>query len=363
MVYHFRPYDSRLDKKSHENFSMSLIAAQENDQITKAQLSLLDQVLREECHYVDREALGHWCGLTVPWWEPESQLSREDYFRLLRQLHDNEVPDIALRVASRTRLADAGLMGYAMLASPTLEQSLHLACHLVEQTFHFLRLSLTTTAEHALIHCEVLPAGSNYFQLLLEEWLITLWRYIQVLLPEGVAACASYATLNYGAPSYHWQYQQQLGCRVEFDQTTACLAIPKQWLYIAVNSVNAQTKLLYETQVRRMLQELEHSGDVISRVKRLLVEKPGDCRYQLELTAPLLSLSPRTLRRYLADAGTSFRRVCLEVRMELAKDYLINTQLTAQEIAYQLGYAQPNNFHRAFKSFFGESPEKLRVAK
>lgn len=330
--------------------------------IIQGQLALLDTVLREECQYIDREALGHWCGLSEPWWEPETRLSHEDYFRLLRQLHDNEVPDIALRVSSRARLDDKGVMGYAMLASPTLEQSLRLACHLTEQAFNYLQVSLSTTAEHAVINCEVMPGGSDYFQLLLEEWLITMWRYIQVLLPEGVAPCASYASLNYDAPTYHWQYQQLLGCRVEFDQPAACLAIPKQWLYIAIHSGNAQAKSLYETQVRRLLRDRGHSGDIVSRVKRLLVEKPSDCRYQLELTAPFLSRSPRTLRRHLADAGTSFRRVCLEVRMELAKDYLINTQLTAQEIAYQLGYSQPNNFHRAFKDFFGDPPEKLRAS-
>ena len=85
------------------------------------------------------------------------------------------------------------------------------------------------------------------------------------------------------------------------------------------------------------------------------------CDYRLEATAPFLSLSARTLRRYLAEAGTSFRAVSLEVRMELAKDYLLNTQLTAQEIAYQLGYAQPNNFYRAFKGFYRLPPEQYRL--
>jgi AraC-like DNA-binding protein len=47
--------------------------------------------------------------------------------------------------------------------------------------------------------------------------------------------------------------------------------------------------------------------------------------------------------------------------MELAKDYLTNTQLTVQEIAYQLGYSQPNNFYRAFKGYFEKTPEALRL--
>ncbi|WP_439133717.1 helix-turn-helix domain-containing protein [Pseudomaricurvus sp.] len=334
---------------------------QEQQQFVDKQLLILDQVLREECAYVDREALGHWCGLSVPWWEPGHNLSLDDFLRLLRQLHDNEVPNIAVRLARRRSLEDMGVLGYALLASPTLQQGLQLSAHLVESNFPFLKVSLATDNEHALVSCDVMAGGSDYFQLLLEEWIFSLWVYIQALLPEGLAACASYATLNYHAPTYHWQYQQILGCRVDFDQPRAVLAIPKQWLYIAVKGRSGHTQQLYDTQVKRLLKEQEHSGDIVSRVKRLLLEKPVQCDYRLETTAPFLSLSARTLRRYLAEAGTSFRAVSLEVRMDLAKDYLLNTQLTAQEIAYQLGYAQPNNFYRAFKSFYQLPPEQYRL--
>lgn len=327
------------------------------------QLLLLDKVLREECHYVDRDALGHWCGLNRPWWIPESGYNLDDYLRLLRQLQTNEVPNIALRLAKRTRIDDIGVMGYAMLASPTLEKGLQIASHLVEENYPYLKAWLSVSEEHALLHCEVLPSGQEFFQMLIEEWLVSTWRYIQVLLPDGLAACASYAALNFRAPTYHWQFQQILGCHVDFEQPHAVLAIPKQWLYIAIQGHSDEARTLYENQIRRLLKEREYSNDLVSQVKRLLVQKPGECGYSLERTAPLLSLSPRTLRRHLANLGTSFRQVCLEVRIELAKDYLLNTQLTAQEIAYQLGYSQPNNFYRAFKSVTGSPPERFRESR
>lgn len=323
-------------------------------------LQRLDEVLRTECPYVDREALGHWCGLNRPWWQPHSGYGQTEYWRLLKQLQANEVPNIALRIANRSRLEDIGILGYAMLSSPTLEKGLNLLNHLAGQSFPYLTMSLSSNREHALLSCQIQGAGADYFQLLTEEWMVSIWRHIQVLLPEGLAACASYATLNYRAPTYHWQYQQALGCHVAFDQPAAILAIPKQWLYIGIQGRNTQAQALYDTQIKRLLKDHQHSDDIVSRVKRLLVQRPGDCDYHLDKTAPLLSLSPRTLRRYLADAGTSFRQVCLDVRMELAKDYLLESPLTAQEIAYQLGYSQANNFYRAFKHYTGLPPERFR---
>lgn len=328
--------------------------------VVDSRLIQLDQVLREECSYVDREALGHWCGLTRTWWEPGNGLTLDDYFRLVKQLHLNEVPNIALRVALRSSLSDMGVMGYAMLASATLEQGLRLAANLAQQSYPFVKVSLDVDREHALLYCDIAAEGSSYYQLLIEQWIVSIWGYIQALLPDGVAACASYAMLDYSAPTYHWQYQQILGCRVVFDQSRTLLAIPKQWLHISVQGHSEQAQSLYGAQVKRLLQEKEHSGDIISRVKRLLLEKPSECDYQLANTAALMALSARTLRRYLADAGTGFRQVSLDVRMQLAKDYLLNSRLSAQEVAYQLGYSQPNNFYRAFKNYYGLAPEQYR---
>jgi len=330
------------------------------DNLVETQLLLLDKVLQEECSYVDREALGHWCGLNRPWWLPNSGLSQESYWRLLHQLHANEVPNIALRVARRARIEDLGVMGYALMASASLEQGLKLAMNLARQSYPHLKVSITMDRDHAILGCEVLPFGRHYEQLLLEEWMVSLWAYIQALLPEGVAACASYAMLGYKSPAYHWQYQQILGCRVVFDQARSVLAIPKQWLYIAIDGHSHQAQTLYEGQIKRLMPESEHSGDLVSRVKRLLLERCAECRFNLESTAPLMALSARTLRRNLADRGTSFRQLSLEVRMELAKDYLLNSQLSAQEVAYQLGYSQANNFYRAFKRFYGLPPEQFR---
>jgi len=330
------------------------------EKTTEQRLQILGLVLREEFIFVDREALGHCCGFNRPWWQPEMSFVHDDYCRLLRQLQTNDVPNIALRVANRRRIDDLGVLGYALLSCPTLEQSLLLACQYAEDALPYIRLSVSSHFDQLLIECEVAPQAADYLQVILEEWLISLWRYLQALLPDGVAACASYAGLSYPEPGYHWQYQQLLGCKVEFEQDRNYLAIPKQWQYISLNNRGSQANNLYQTQVNRLLRDQNSNSSIVNRVQRLLLEKPIDCGYHLEKTAPLLSLSPRTLRRRLTESGTCFRQLCLDVRMNLARDYLLNTQLTAQEVAFQIGYAQSNNFYRAFKRYYGEPPEIYR---
>ncbi|GAA5317160.1 MAG: hypothetical protein AseanaTS_23640 [Candidatus Pelagadaptatus aseana] len=326
------------------------------------QLQRLEQVLVEEFSYIDRQALGHYCGLDKAWWLPESGYGFEEYLRLLKQLQVNEVPNIALRLARRFRIDDAGITGYAMLSSATLEQGLELSTKMSRQVFRYLSFGMRTQDDLVLIECHVDPLGLEFSRALQELWVVYMWKNIQALLPDGVAACPSYAVLNFDAPTYQWQYQQILGCRVEFNKERTLLAIPRQWLFIGVKGNKLEAQGVYDSQSRRLLKDHINHQDIVSRLKRVLIEHPVESGFSLEKTAPLMSLSSRTLRRYLSDAGSTFRQVVLQVRMELAKDYLLNTGLSIQEIAYQLGYAQPNNFHRAFKAFYGLPPEGFRLS-
>jgi AraC family transcriptional activator of pyochelin receptor len=47
-------------------------------------------------------------------------------------------------------------------------------------------------------------------------------------------------------------------------------------------------------------------------------------------------------------------------RLQLARRYLLDTQKTAAEIAFQLGYSTPQLFNNAFKKHFGHTPQSVR---
>lgn len=49
-----------------------------------------------------------------------------------------------------------------------------------------------------------------------------------------------------------------------------------------------------------------------------------------------------------------------EQRLQLARQYLLDTQQTAAEISTQLGYATPQHFNNAFKKKFGVTPFSIR---
>mgnify|MGYP001946743321 CR=1 FL=1 len=71
-------------------------------------------------------------------------------------------------------------------------------------------------------------------------------------------------------------------------------------------------------------------------------------------------VSGRTLQRRLAEEGTSFRTLLLEVRRELAERYISDPHMPLAEISYMLGFADSSSFSRAFKRWTGEPPALFR---
>jgi AraC-like DNA-binding protein len=71
-------------------------------------------------------------------------------------------------------------------------------------------------------------------------------------------------------------------------------------------------------------------------------------------------LSGRTLQRRLAAEGVSFQELLDEARKDAAARFLRERTLSACEVAYLVGYSEPAPFHRAFKRWYGTTPELFR---
>jgi AraC-like DNA-binding protein len=73
-----------------------------------------------------------------------------------------------------------------------------------------------------------------------------------------------------------------------------------------------------------------------------------------------LALSERTLRRRLRTLGTSYNKILRDVRSSTAREWLRDSTLTIESIAWRLGYTETANFRHAFKRWNGQSPQAFR---
>ena len=64
-----------------------------------------------------------------------------------------------------------------------------------------------------------------------------------------------------------------------------------------------------------------------------------------------IGIGKRTLQRRLKKDGVSFRQVLDEARFKLAAEFLRQGDMSKTEIAYLLGYHDPNLFYRVYKQW------------
>ena len=80
----------------------------------------------------------------------------------------------------------------------------------------------------------------------------------------------------------------------------------------------------------------------------------------IQEAADKLNCSERTLRRNLKLENTTYNEILLNVREEMAKNYLATTVMSAGEIAYALGYSDAGSLRRAFKSRTGKTMSEYK---
>lgn len=117
---------------------------------------------------------------------------------------------------------------------------------------------------------------------------------------------------------------------------------------------------IFEPELRRRLADLEAHATYAERTRAVLMEGLPSGRSGMDDVARRLAVSARTLQRRLRSEGTSFKAVVDDTRESLTRHYLRRTQLTGTEIAYLLGFDEPNSFFRAVRRWTGATPETLR---
>ncbi|HLZ86716.1 MAG TPA: AraC family transcriptional regulator [Puia sp.] len=94
---------------------------------------------------------------------------------------------------------------------------------------------------------------------------------------------------------------------------------------------------------------------------RDLINEKLDCPPNLSTISRTVGLNEYKLKRGFKEVfNTTVFGYLTEQRLLLARQYLLDTQHTAADIAYQLGYSTPQHFNNAFKKRFGNTPDSIR---
>jgi AraC-like DNA-binding protein len=154
------------------------------------------------------------------------------------------------------------------------------------------------------------------------------------------------------------ELESKLGCQFNKTRADNAVAFPVELLDQPVASASrllfkllggylGQVKAAARTSIADRVQDYVR-GSLSSR----------DC--SIERCARKLDISVRTLQAQLGDSGLKFSDILEQQRFDTAKTYLQQEQLSLDDIAAMLGYAEQSSFGRAFKRWTGLTPKLYR---
>ena len=115
-----------------------------------------------------------------------------------------------------------------------------------------------------------------------------------------------------------------------------------------------------QPQLEKALSKRQAQSSISEQVKWILKRLLPGSHSDMTAVARKLGVSERTLQRPISEEGASFRQLFAEARQQLTRQYLTQPAIEMNEIAYLLGYEDPNSFYRAFRAWEGTAPAPWR---
>lgn len=174
---------------------------------------------------------------------------------------------------------------------------------------------------------------------------ISEWDPTEVLLPRAEPADPRPYLRHFRAP-------------VRFDQESASIVLRAEDLKRAVAGADLVLRALLEERIERVKDT--QGSEFIDDIRRLLRTRLTGYNCSSDDIAHLLAMHRRTLSRRLKDGGMGYRAISNEIRFEIARQLLTDTQVPLAQIAAALGYSEAGAFTRAFRRWSGRTPTSWR---
>jgi AraC-like DNA-binding protein len=291
--------------------------------------------------------------------DPDTMISALDEILTVRRVLSRLPNDagVGVDVGSRFTLTHFGLFGFAVMSCATLRELLTIAMRYFSLTTMQVGIALFETADDCLVELEAghLPADVRGF-------------FIERDI-AGILATTTTFTLPV-AEKYADQVSAELAVDEEllrpllqlvpvhdvaFGRAHNRIHFPRAMLDEPLPQADRHTLEMCMAQCDVLMQRNEQRRGITALVRTKLFRDSGLFPTLSDVAAEL-DVHPRTLRRRLAEEGTSFRALLNEARSNVAVDLLHNVGLTVEEVSTRLGYTEVSTFSHAFKRWYGVAP-------
>lgn len=160
---------------------------------------------------------------------------------------------------------------------------------------------------------------------------------------------------RHSAPRDTKAHEKHFGTKVHWESARDGVDLPVAFLAARPTGENPALSRYFDDVLERRAKARATCAD---RVRAALVESLSSGPPQAAKLAKDLGMSERSLRRALADEGTTYRALLDDLRREAALE-LLEGKRTVTETAFLLGFSETSALSRAFRRWYGTSTRGL----
>lgn len=264
-------------------------------------------------------------------------------------------PGLGVYFGLRMQAASHGFLGFAAMTASTIGEALELVTRFAPMLTAAFTLSLTQEGHTAALALdEEVDLGPARDAILL-ALTIGIWRIGCTLTGRQLEGRSE---LAFPEPAYFARFRPGAP-NVVFGQARNRLIFDAAVLDYPLATADPAALALAREQCESAILALGFEGRVVGRVRAALAKTGGGFRAFPEIAAKL-GIPARTLKRKLANAGTSYSALLDAARLDRARRLLASERRSTEEIAAALGYSDVANFTRAFRRWTGTTPAAWR---
>jgi AraC-like DNA-binding protein len=158
------------------------------------------------------------------------------------------------------------------------------------------------------------------------------------------------------------EFRSLLGCEIEFGCGVDEIVFPGAVARLPISSADSHlNKILLKYCEEALAHRASAPTTLRASVENAMAPLLPHGKANAVAIARRIGMSHRTLARRLSSESLTFSEIAEELKGELARHYLRDSDLPVSQIAWLLGYREISAFTRAFKRWTGKTPRQLRA--
>ncbi|MFD7843673.1 AraC family transcriptional regulator ligand-binding domain-containing protein [Nocardia sp. NPDC059764] len=286
--------------------------------------------------------------------DPDIEIGIAQEFRLIENILDatGDEPGLGLLAGFSVHLSMLGGLGIAMSSCSTVREMAELWARHAELSFAYCLFGIADAQDRVLVTLDTEPVPPRLRRFAIERDLAALRIIQRELLNWDIQVRRLELTLPYAL--VYEAVGMLLGIGdIGYDRPADVLVLDAADLRRPMPQANSMLRRQYEQLCAEIVERRRARVGLAGQVRGLLM-RHGRAIDQAAIAADL-HMSVRTLRRRLADEGTTFRELACETTGLLAEE-LLATGFTVDTVATRLGYTSVSAFATAFRDWKGQTP-------